>query len=185
MRAIEGLMRTSQRPHPSNRVTIIMRSLPLMILFPLLTISLLPSNTIFIGALKAGKLQWFARWPHVTLIKTDRNWRRDRNRFDYRNGSCPRESRTRRAFDQLLSRWHCHLYRNDCFGEMSSYLPLPEGFSGCTSLEDPNWLMRKRCHPFCRSRPWIFSWVDILAQVCYCHVYFYPYNYLIHNRPNQ
>ena len=28
-------------------------------------------------------------------------------------------------------------------GEMSSYLPLPEGFSGCTSLEHPNWLMRK------------------------------------------
>jgi yeast amino acid transporter len=28
-------------------------------------------------------------------------------------------------------------------GEMSSYLPLPEGFGGCTSSEHPNLLMRK------------------------------------------
>lgn len=181
MKVAEGRTMAKESLNPSNRVitVILINSQHLMTLSPLQTILLLASNTIFIGASRVGKLRWFTRRTHMTL-KTDRDWRCDWNRFDYWNRSCPRTSRTCGGFNQLLSRRHCHLCCHDCFGRDELLFATGRRLQWLYTLWTSDLANAKRCHTICRSCSWIFSWVDILAQICYRHVHFDIYNYLTH-----
>jgi len=54
-------------------------------------------------------------------------------------------------------------------GEMSSYLPLPEGFSGCNSWSSLTTNFTS-CNAFCRPSTGICAWMDLLVQICSRHV---------------
>ena len=185
MTGTERLTRPKERPVPSKRVRVTQKSQGLMTLFLLLTTSRLTSNTISIGASRAGRLRWFPCWLYITILTTiDRNWRRDRYRFDYWDRSCSRASRTGRTFDQLLPRGHCHLYCDDCLGRDELLFAITRRFQRLYIRKRPNSLTR-RCLSFRGSCSWIFSWMDILAQVCNCHVCFHTLHLSNSHRPNQ